>query len=117
MKVIFKIDEYLSETNQIVIRFAKLHSPQHIDNYAPSAVGLHDIDLFDNSTFIEGLMRKCGDSRTLQNEEQDPIVNQAETLSMSDKVDLREMVGKVIECRTSNHFKPKSLLRMRRIEL
>ena len=105
MKAIFRIDEYLPETNQIVIRFAKLHSPQHINNYAPSAVGLHDIDLFDNSTFIEGLMRKCGDSRVLLNEEQDPIVNQA------------EMVGKVIECRTSNHFKPKSLLRMRRIEL
>ena len=117
MKAIFRIDEYLPETNQIVIRFAKLHSPQHIDNYAPSAVGLHDIDLFDNSTFIEGLMRKCGDSRVLQNEEQDPIINQAETLSMSDKVDLREMVGKVIECKTSNHFKSKSLLRMRRIEL
>ena len=79
MKAIFRSDEYLPETTQIVIRFAKLHSPQHIDNYAPSAVGLHDIDLFDNSTFIERLMRKCGDSRTLQNEEQDPILNQAET--------------------------------------
>ena len=117
MKAIFKIDEYLPETNQIVIRFAKLHSSQHIDNYEPTAVGLHDIDLYDNYTFIEDLMKKCGDRRVLLNEEQDPIVNQAETLSMSDKVDLREMVGKVIECRTSNHFKPKSLLRMRRIEL
>ena len=116
MKAIFRIDEYLPETNQIVIRFAKLHSPQHIDNYAPSAVGLHDIDLFDNSTFIEGLMRKCGDSRVLLNEEQDPIVNQAETLSMSDKVDLREMVGKVIECKMTDNRSRKQL-RMRKIDL
>ena len=116
MKAIFRIDEYLPETNQIVIRFAKLHSPQHIDNYAPSAVGLHDIDLFDNSTFIEGLMRKCGDSRVLLNEEQDPIVNQAETLIMSDKVDLREMVGKVIECKTSDK-RTRKKLRMRKIDL
>ena len=116
MKAIFKIDEYLPETNQIVIRFAKLHSPQHIDNYEPTAVGLHDIDLYDNYTFIEGLMRKCGDSRVLQNEKQDPIINQAETLSMSDKVDLREMVGKVIECKMTDNRSRKKL-RMRKIDL
>tara|TARA_B100000282_G_C31487486_1_gene378727 strand:- start:284 stop:634 length:351 start_codon:yes stop_codon:yes gene_type:complete len=116
MKAIFKIDEYLPETNQIVIRFAKLHSPQHIDNYEPTAVGLHDIDLYDNYTFIEDLMKKCGDRRVLLNEEQDPIVNQAETLIMSDKVDLREMVGKVIECKTSDKRSRKKL-RMRKIDL
>ena len=116
MKAIFKIDEYLPETNQIVIRFAKLHSPQHIDNYEPTAVGLHDIDLYDNYTLVEGLMRKCGDSRVLQNEEQDPIVNQVETLSMSDKVDLREMVGKVIECKMTDNRSRKKL-RMRKIDL
>ena len=116
MKAIFRIDEYLPETNQIVIRFAKLHSPQHIDNYAPSAVGLQDIDLYDNYTFIEDLMKKCGDNRVLRNEEQDPIVNQAETLCMSDKVDLREMVGKVIECKMSDN-RSKKKLRMRKIDL
>ena len=116
MKAIFKIDEYLPETNQIVIRFAKLHSPQHIDNYEPTAVGLHDIDLYDNYTFIEDLMKKCGDRRVLLNEEQDPIVNQAETLIMSDEVDLREMVGKVIECKMTDNRSRKKL-RMRKIDL
>ena len=116
MKAIFKIDEYLPETNQIVIRFAKLHSSQHIDNYEPTAVGLHDIDLYDNYTFIEDLMKKCGDRRVLLNEEQDPIVNHAETLIMSDKVNLREMVGKVIECKTSDKRSRKKL-RMRKIDL
>ena len=116
MKAIFKIDEYLPETNQIVIRFAKLHSPQHIDNYEPTAVGLHDIDLYDNYTFIEDLMKKCGDRRVLLNEEQDPIVNQAETLIMSDEVDLREMVGKVIESKMTDNRSRKKL-RMRKIDL
>ena len=116
MKAIFKIDEYLPETNQIVIRFAKLHSPQHIDNYAPTAVGLHDIDLYDNYTFIEDLMKKCGNRRVRLNEEQDPVINQAETLIMSDKVDLREMVGKVIECKMTDNRSRKKL-RMREIDL
>ena len=116
MKVIIKIDEYLPETNQIVIRFAKLHSPQHIDNYAPTAVGLHDIDLYDNYTFIEDLMKKCGNRRVKLNEEQDPVINQAETLIMSDKVDLREMVGKVIECKMTDNRSRKKL-RMREIDL
>ena len=116
MKAIFRIDEYLPETNQIVIRFAKLHSPQHIDNYAPTAVGLHDIDLYDNYTFIEDLMKKCGNRRVRLNEEQDPVINQAETLIMSDKVDLREMVGKVIECKMTDNRSRKKL-RMREIDL
>ena len=116
MKAIFRIDEYLPETNQIVIRFAKLHSPQHIDNYAPTAVGLHDIDLYDNYTFIEDLMNKCGNRRVKLNEEQDPVINQAETLIMSDKVDLREMVGKVIECKMPDNRSRKKL-RMREINL
>ena len=116
MKAIFRIDEYLPETNQIVIRFAKLHSPQHIDNYAPTVVGLHDIDLYDNYTFIEDLMKKCGNRRVKLNEEQDPVINQAETLIMSDKVDLREMVGKVIECKMTDNRSRKKL-RMREIDL
>ena len=116
MKAIFKIDEYLPETNQIVIRFAKLHSPQHIDNYAPTVVGLHDIDLYDNYTFIEDLMKKCGNRRVKLNEEQDPVINQAETLIMSDKVNLREMVGKVIECKMTDNRSRKKL-RMREIDL
>ena len=116
MKAIFRIDEYLPETNQIVIRFAKLHSPQHIDNYAPTAVGLHDIDLYDNYTFIEDLMKKCGNRRVRLNEEQDPVINQAETLIMSDKVNLREMVGKVIECKMTDNRSRKKL-RMREIDL
>ena len=116
MKAIFRIDEYLPETNQIVIRFAKLHSPQHIDNYAPTAVGLHDIDLYYNYTFIEDLMKKCGNRRVKLNEEQDPVINQAETLIMSDKVNLREMVGKVIECKMTDNRSRKKL-RMREIDL
>ena len=116
MKAIFRIDEYLPETNQIVIRFAKLHSPQHIDNYAPTVVGLHDIDLYDNYTFIEDLMKKCGNRRVRLNEEQDPVINQAETLIMSDKVNLREMVGKVIECKMTDNRSRKKL-RMREIDL
>ena len=116
MKAIFRIDEYLPETNQIVIRFAKLHSPQHIDNYAPTVVGLHDIDLYDNYTFIEDLMKKCGNRRVKLNEEQDPVINQAETLIMSDKVNLREMVGKVIECKMTDNRSRKKL-RMREIDL
>ena len=116
MKEIFRSDEILQETNQIVIRFAKLHSPQHIDNYAPTVVGLHDIDLYDNYTFIEDLMKKCGNRRVKLNEEQDPVINQAETLIMSDKVNLREMVGKVIECKMTDNRSRKKL-RMREIDL
>ena len=116
MKAIFKIEEYYPDTNQISIRFSKLHAPQPIENYRAFAVGLDDIDLYDNYSFIESLMKKSGDRRIVKNEETDPIINQSEKLDMNQKPNIRDMVGKVIECNTSEN-RSREKLRMRKIEL
>ena len=39
MKSIFKIEEYYPDTNQIVVRFARLHAPQPIECYKSVAIG------------------------------------------------------------------------------
>ena len=44
MKAIFKIEEYLPETNQIVVRFARLHAPKLIENYTKVAVDCNKLD-------------------------------------------------------------------------
>ena len=115
MKGIFKIKEYYPDTKQILVSFAKLHSPQSIDNYDDGIVDLDNLDLYDNSTFIDSLLDKFGDSIITEQEETDPIVNQAEKINMDDEVNIPDLVGRVIECRSQiKRFKK---LKMRKIEL
>ena len=100
MKGIFKIKEYYPDTKQILGSFAKLHSPQSIDNYDDGIVDLDNLDLYDNSTFIDSLLDKIGDCAIIEQEETDPIVNQAEKINMDDEVNIPDLVGRVIECRS-----------------
>ena len=46
MKAIFKIIEYLPETEQIVVRFARLHAPELIEKYNKKAINLSHQDIF-----------------------------------------------------------------------
>ena len=115
MKGIVKIKEYYPDTKQILVSFAKLHSPQSIDNYDDGIVDLDNLDLYDNSTFIDSLLDKIGDCAIIEQEETDPIVNQAEKINMDDEVNIPDLVGRVIECRSQiKRFKK---LKMRKIEL
>ena len=115
MKAIFKIKEYFPDTGQILVSFAKLHSPQSIDNYNFGMVDLDNLDLYDNSTFIDSLFDNIGSRAVIEHEETDPIVNQAEKLNLDDEVNIPDLVGKVIECKTQTRKFKK--LKMRKIEL
>ena len=61
MKSIFKISEYIPETNQIIIRFCRLHAPKNIDEYRPVSLDLNDdaLDLYDIETFTKTIMIKA----------------------------------------------------------
>lgn len=115
MKGIFKIKEYFPDTKQILVSFAKLHSPQSIDNYDFGIVDLDNLDLYDNSTFIDSLLDNIGDRAIIKHEETDPIVNQAEKINMDDKVNIPDLVGRVIECKSQ--IRKFRKLKMRKIEL
>lgn len=113
MKSIIKIEEYLPETNQIIVRFARLHAPQSIDNYTSVAVNCDRLDCYNTETFLHTLMRDVGKNLVLQEEEEEPIFNKVD--DVSDELDLPSMVGKIIECKVDNDRK--ELLKMRRVEL
>ena len=55
MKSIFKISHYYPETNQITIKFCRLHAPKNIDDYRPISLDLNDdaLDLYDIETCKE----------------------------------------------------------------
>ncbi len=113
MKAIFKIIEYLPDTTQIVVRFARLHAPELIEKYNKVAINYSELDCYDSESFVKSLMRRCGNHMVKLQEEKEPIVNQAETIS--GKLNLEELVGKTIECKIDNDRKER--LKMRRVEL
>ena len=113
MKAIFKIIEYLPETEQIVVRFARLHAPESIEKYNKVALNLSHLDCYDSESFVKSLMRRCGNHMVKQQEDKEPIINEAETIS--GRLNLEELVGKTIECKIENDRKER--LKMRRVEL
>ena len=113
MKAIFKIIEYLPETTQIVVRFARLRAPESIEKYNKVAINYSELDCYDSESFVKSLMRKVGNQMVKLQEEKEPINNQAETIS--GELNLENLVGKTIECKIDNDRKER--LKMRRVEL
>ena len=113
MKAIFKIIEYLPETTQIVVRFARLRAPESIEKYNKVAINYSELDCYDSESFVKSLMRKVGNHMVKLQEEGESINNEAETIS--GKLNLEDLVGKTIECKIENDRKER--LKMRRVEL
>ena len=113
MKAIFKIIEYLPETEQIVVRFARLHAPELIEKYNKVAINLSHLDCYDSESFVKSLMRRFGNEMVKQQEEKEPIINEAETIS--GELNFEDLVGKTIECKVENDRK--QIIKMRRVEL
>ena len=113
MKAIFKIIEYLPETTQIVVRFARLRAPESIEKYNKVAINYSELDCYDSESFVKSLMRKVGNHMVKLQEEGESINNEAETIS--GKLNLEDLVGKTIECKIDNDRRER--LKMRRVEL
>ena len=113
MKAIFKIIEYLPETTQIVVRFARLRAPESIEKYNKVAINYSELDCYDSQSFVKSLMRKVGNHMVKLQEEGESINNEAETIS--GKLNLEDLVGKTIECKIDNDRRER--LKMRRVEL
>ena len=111
MKAIFKIIEYLPETTQIVVRFARLRAPESIEKYNKVAINYSELDCYDSESFVKSL--KVGNHMVKLQEEKEPINNQAETIS--GELNLENLVGKTIECKVDDSRR--AILKMRRVEL
>ena len=113
MKAIFRIEEYLPDTTQIVVRFARLHAPESIEKYKKVAIDYSQLDCYDSDSFVKSLMRKVGNHMVKLQEESEPINNVAETIRGD--LDIEKLIGKTIECKVDNDRKER--LKMRRVEL
>ena len=113
MKVIFKITEYLPDTQQIVVRYARKNTHKDIDEFVKKAVDLKELDLYDCETFSKSLMRKYGESSIEKAENETVGYNKCEKIF--GKLDIQNLIGKVIEVDSDEYRR--EIIKMRRVEL
>ena len=71
MKMLFKIEEYLPETKQVVIRYCRKNSPKPITEYPAKAVSTHNYDVsFDSQNLVESIAQ-YGYEKVLRQEGQE----------------------------------------------
>ena len=113
MKNIFKIIEYLPDTQQIVVRYARKNTNKNIDEYIESAVELKQLDLYNCETFSKRLMRRYGEHNIERVENETEGFNKCEKIS--GKLDIQNLIGKVIEVDADEYRR--EIIKMKRVEL
>ena len=117
MKSIFKISHYYPETNQITIKFCRLHAPKNIDDYRPVSLDLNDdaLDLYDIETFTQTIMRKAGEKWIEKHEDSEELLFENIPETPKGKFNIEDLIGKVISCET--YKQSREPIKMRKIEL
>ena len=118
MRTIFKIGEYNESTNCISVKFCRLHSTKSIDDYKGKLVSCDDLDVSTCESFVKSLMEKSGSRRITKEEESEPILDSNKSEIITGKLNMNDLVGKVIEANVEtvdprNRF----MLSMRKVEL
>ena len=109
MKILIKIEKYLPETKQIVVKFCSSQSEKPIDEVKTLAFDLNNFYLQDTELFLDSLA-VCGQS-VIEKYEQ----LQRGEIVVNGPLDISSLVGKTIE--REEYPRDKKVLPMRRIEL
>ena len=118
MRTIFKIGEYNESTNCISVKFCRLHSTKSIDDYNGKLVNCDDLDVSTCESFVKSLMEKSGSRRITKEEESEPILDSNKSEIITGKLNMNDLVGKVIEANVET-VDPRNrlMLSMRKVEL
>ena len=115
MKNIFKIIEYLPDTQQIVVRYARKNTHKDIDEYPEKVVDCFDLNKNDTEDFIQSLVHKISAHLIEEQDENEGILEENTPIKPTGELDFEKMVGKVFESRLST--RKSRPLKVRRIEL
>ena len=116
MNIIFRIDEYLPETNQIVVQICKETSRNSILSHKKMAINCETLDLYDAESFSYSLSSKYGSNIVSEENRNEPILDDNKNSEIiKGDLNLEKLVGKVIGGKV--YEKGTRLLKMRRIEL
>ncbi len=109
MKILIKIEEYLPETQQIVVKFCSSQSEKSIDDVQAITIDLDKLELFDTELFLESL--------AIQGQQ---IIDRYQQLQYGEVIensplDISKLIGRTIE--RGEFPRDKKMIPMRRIEL
>ena len=109
MKILMKIEEYLPETQQIVVKFCSSQSEKSIDDVKALAINLDKLELFDTELFLESLAIRG-----------QKVIDKYEQLQYGEVIengplDITKLIGRTIE--REKFPRNKKMIPMKRIEL
>ncbi len=117
MKMIFKIEEYLPETKQVVIRYCRQNSPKPISEYPAKAVSTEIYDVsFDSRNLVESISQ-YGYDKVLEQEEEEITLPENLPQEIPNSVDIADYVGKVICVDSKNAREIERSRKMKRIDI
>lgn len=109
MRILIKIEEYLPETQQIVVKFCSSQSEKSIDDIKPVAIDLDNLNISDTELFLESLAIRG-----------QQVIDKYEQLQYGEVIEngplnISKLVGRTIE--KEKFPRNKKMIPMRRIEL
>ena len=116
MNIIFRIDQYLPETNQIVVQICKETSRNSILSHKKMAINCETLDLYDAESFSYSLSSKYGSNIVSEENRNEPILDDNKNSEIiKGDLNLEKLVGKVIGGKV--YEKGTRLLKMRKVHL
>ena len=104
MKVIIKIDEYLSERNSVVFKTCRLNSHKPIDEYEAKVVDCHDLNMTDCETFIESELTKFKQEKKIIDFESVEKLETEKLIELEASKRLLEIFDRVVACLNDTIF-------------
>ena len=96
MKMIFKIEEYLPDTKQVVIRYCRQNAPKPISEYPAKAVSTENYDTsFDSRNLIESIAQ-YGYNKVLAQDEKEATLSENISIDIPNSFKNADNVGKVV---------------------
>ena len=117
MKMIFKIEEYLSETNQVIIRYCRKNSPRPITDYPAKAVSTEQYDTsFDSQNLVESIAQ-YGYKKVFTQEDKENTLPENTPTDIPNSLNIEDYVGKIICVEAKDAQEMMRSRKMRRVNI
>ena len=117
MKMIFKIEKYLPETKQVMIRYCRQNAPKPISEYPAKAMSteLYDIS-FDSQNLVESIAQ-YGYGKILRQEQNETTLSENMSAEIPNSLDISDYVGKVFSVDAKDAKEMERSRKMRRVDI
>ena len=116
MNIIFKIEEYFPETDQISVKFCEEKSLHPIDKYKSTVIDCKLLDCYSNDTFAYSLVRDYASPTIRDRINEQPILPENTGSGYKgNKLNIQDLVGKIVKIKEEK--RSMTLLKTRRVTL